>query len=273
MTTNKPGPPDEPMNDTLLILEDTDGDGRTDKLKTFAGDLHNPTGFEFWGKGVIVAQGPKARGCRSGNRACTPRAGRVRRHRHNRAGRPIGRRNPRERAGVRGDRRRGKARLAAGGTVTSAGRGTVGDLLFGTVQAGGTTLSSAWSTDAVFDEQYSDVLSLSGTGAGNTFVLSMSYDNSTPACLRESLNIFRRPGTSGPFAPVGTTFTGVGVPWTSAFTTVGQYGVDTTSQTVWVVNDTNSQFVVVPEPATLALTATAAVGIALARRRRLHRAA
>ena len=50
--------PDEPMNDKLLILEDTDGDGRTDKLKTFAGDLHNPTGFEFWGKGVIVAQGP-----------------------------------------------------------------------------------------------------------------------------------------------------------------------------------------------------------------------
>ena len=50
--------PDEPMNDKLLILEDTNGDGRTDKIKTFAGDLHNPTGFEFWGKGVIVAQGP-----------------------------------------------------------------------------------------------------------------------------------------------------------------------------------------------------------------------
>ena len=50
--------PDEPMNDKLLILEDGDGDGRTDRVKTFAGDLHNPTGFEFWGKGVIVAQGP-----------------------------------------------------------------------------------------------------------------------------------------------------------------------------------------------------------------------
>lgn len=50
--------PDEAMNDKLLILEDTNGDGRTDKVKTFAGDLHNPTGFEFWGKGVIVAQGP-----------------------------------------------------------------------------------------------------------------------------------------------------------------------------------------------------------------------
>ena len=50
--------PDEVMNDKLLILEDTNGDGRTDTVKTFANDLHNPTGFEFWGKGVIVAQGP-----------------------------------------------------------------------------------------------------------------------------------------------------------------------------------------------------------------------
>ncbi len=50
--------PDEAMNDKLLILEDTNGDGRTDRVKTFADDLHNPTGFEFWGKGVIVAQGP-----------------------------------------------------------------------------------------------------------------------------------------------------------------------------------------------------------------------
>ncbi|MDA1202015.1 MAG: GDSL-type esterase/lipase family protein [Planctomycetota bacterium] len=50
--------PDEAMNDKLLILEDDDGDGRTDRITTFAGDLHNPTGFEFWGNGVIVAQGP-----------------------------------------------------------------------------------------------------------------------------------------------------------------------------------------------------------------------
>jgi autotransporter-associated beta strand protein len=159
--------------------------------------------------------------------------------------------------------------LAGWSTLPSPGRGTVGDLLYGTVLTGGTTLSSAWSTDAVFDEQFSDVLSLSGTGAGNTFVLSMSYDASTPAGLLENLNIFRRAGTSGPFARVGTTFAGVGVPWTSAFTTVGQYGVDTTTQTVWVVNDTNSQFVVVPEPATVTLlVAAAAAGIALAYRRR-----
>ena len=50
--------PTTPMNDSLLILEDTNNDGKADKCITFAGDIHNPTGFEFWGGGVLVAQGP-----------------------------------------------------------------------------------------------------------------------------------------------------------------------------------------------------------------------
>jgi putative heme-binding domain-containing protein len=50
--------PTEAFDDKLLILEDTDRDGRADKCTTFVGDLGNPTGFEFWGGGVIVAQGP-----------------------------------------------------------------------------------------------------------------------------------------------------------------------------------------------------------------------
>ena len=164
-----------------------------------------------------------------------------------------------------------EANTRLGGRMFS-GRGTVGDLLFGTVLTGGTTLSSAWSTDAVFDEQFSDVLSLSGTGAGNTFVLSMSYDAATPVGLLENLNIFRRPGTSGPFARVGTTFAGVGVPWTSAFTTVGQYGVDTSTQTVWVVTDQGTQFVVVPEPSMVALGGAAILGLAVRRVARLGEA-
>lgn len=51
--------PTTPMEDKLLILEDTTGDGKADTCKVFAGDLHNPTGFEFWNGGVIVAQGPE----------------------------------------------------------------------------------------------------------------------------------------------------------------------------------------------------------------------
>lgn len=50
--------PKEQMNDKLLILEDTNGDGRADKCSTFADQLHNPTGFEFWGGGVLVAMAP-----------------------------------------------------------------------------------------------------------------------------------------------------------------------------------------------------------------------
>ena len=50
--------PKTPMDDKLLILEDTNGDGRADKRTVFAGDLANPTGFEFWNGGVIVADQP-----------------------------------------------------------------------------------------------------------------------------------------------------------------------------------------------------------------------
>lgn len=46
------------MDDKLLILEDTNNDGKADVCKTFCGDLQNPTGFEFYNGGVLVAQGP-----------------------------------------------------------------------------------------------------------------------------------------------------------------------------------------------------------------------
>jgi glucose/arabinose dehydrogenase len=50
--------PKTEMNDKLLILEDTDGDGKADKATVFADHLHCPTGFEFYNGGVIVAQAP-----------------------------------------------------------------------------------------------------------------------------------------------------------------------------------------------------------------------
>ena len=46
-------------NDKLLILEDTNGDGKADKCTTFADQLHVPVGFEFWNGGVLVVSQPK----------------------------------------------------------------------------------------------------------------------------------------------------------------------------------------------------------------------
>ena len=50
--------PKEEMNDKLLILEDTDGDGKADRKIVFADGLHCPTGFEFANGGVLIAQAP-----------------------------------------------------------------------------------------------------------------------------------------------------------------------------------------------------------------------
>jgi putative heme-binding domain-containing protein len=50
--------PKEPMNDKILILEDTKGTGKADKCTVFADKLHCPTGFELYDGGVLVAQAP-----------------------------------------------------------------------------------------------------------------------------------------------------------------------------------------------------------------------
>lgn len=50
--------PGTPPNDKVLILEDTNADGKADKITTFAEGLHVPTGIEFANGGVYVAQQP-----------------------------------------------------------------------------------------------------------------------------------------------------------------------------------------------------------------------
>lgn len=47
---------DPKPTDKLIILEDTNGDGKADKQTTFAGDLHIPIGFEITSDGVYVSQ-------------------------------------------------------------------------------------------------------------------------------------------------------------------------------------------------------------------------
>ena len=50
-------PAHKEMQDALVILPDENRDGKADKMITFA-RVHNPTGFEFWNGGVIVASCP-----------------------------------------------------------------------------------------------------------------------------------------------------------------------------------------------------------------------
>jgi len=47
---------DPKPNDKLIILEDTDGDGKADKQTTYADNLHIPIGFEIAPEGVYVSQ-------------------------------------------------------------------------------------------------------------------------------------------------------------------------------------------------------------------------
>lgn len=51
----KPG--DSKPNDKLIILEDTDNDGKADKQTVFADKLHLPLGFEITAEGVYLSQG------------------------------------------------------------------------------------------------------------------------------------------------------------------------------------------------------------------------
>lgn len=51
----KPG--DKKPDDKLIILEDTNGDGKADKQTTFAEGLHLPIGFEIAAEGVYLSQG------------------------------------------------------------------------------------------------------------------------------------------------------------------------------------------------------------------------
>jgi hypothetical protein len=50
--------PKDEMKDKILILEDTNGDGKADKCTVFLDKLNCPTGFEFYRDGILLAQAP-----------------------------------------------------------------------------------------------------------------------------------------------------------------------------------------------------------------------
>ena len=50
--------PDSRIGDKLLVFEDTNRDGKADKVTTFLDDLNCPTGFQFYKDGVLLMQAP-----------------------------------------------------------------------------------------------------------------------------------------------------------------------------------------------------------------------
>lgn len=50
--------PQSTKGDSLLVFEDTNGDGKADKVTPFVDDLNCPTGFQFYKDGVILVQAP-----------------------------------------------------------------------------------------------------------------------------------------------------------------------------------------------------------------------
>lgn len=50
--------PDSQKGDSLLVFEDTNGDGKADKCTPFMSDLNAPTGFQFYKDGILVMQAP-----------------------------------------------------------------------------------------------------------------------------------------------------------------------------------------------------------------------
>ncbi len=71
------------------------------------------------------------------------------------------------------------------------------------------------------------------------FVLSIEHASGLSTEAMEDLNVYFRENASSEFAPLGTDRVGLDAPWSESYRTVGQYGVDPSTGTVWVVTDRN----------------------------------
>lgn len=154
--------------------------------------------------------------------------------------------------------------LANFNELTSQGAfGTKADIIGGTAGAA-RTVDATFSTTP-FDvpvndgARVSEIFTLTGTGS-DTFVLQLSY-----AVDPEGLFIARLVGNEWISLGTGTFVDGA---WNSSYTTVGTYGIDTASNTVWAITDQAGAFAVVPEPSTVLLLGLAAAFVYRARRSR-----
>lgn len=171
----------------------------------------------------------------------------------------------------------GKSYEGLGLTADSA-IGTQAELLAGTA-SGVKDVEMAFDTiapggfAAVNDAlRVSDVISLTGTG-GDLIVLQLTYDESMLNGLAEGdLRLGWLRGGEWVLAIDGNSMGSVASFYAGAYQsgyTLGAYGVDVNSNTVWAVIDHNSEFSVaaVPEPSTIALIGAVGLAFVVFRRR------
>jgi fibronectin-binding autotransporter adhesin len=184
----------------------------------------------------------------------------------------------------------GTISFAGGGLqrTSTAGLATVSQLLAGSMGSA-VTLDPAFAwTARIEGTTVSDVLDLTGT-SGTAQMLSLTY---APAGIDDLSRVFlgwldTRSSTwvnavEGNDGGTSTFFAGswseylAATPGATIADSLGVYGRDTRSDTVWAVVNHNSQFasiIVVPEPGTLALAAAAGLAAAWAVRPRRRRPA
>ena len=171
--------------------------------------------------------------------------------------------------------------IATTGSGGSRMVGTTATILAGANSLSGSseTVSMAWRTRTQGERLVSDVLDLSGmgmtggTGHTSPFVLRMDYapdllgGNELVLASEEMIQLdWLNPATGtwqnaidGNYGTnVGTFHLGA---WQTDDMTLGDWGVNTTNDTVWAVVNYNGDFAVVPEPSTLVLLGVGAIGL------------
>lgn len=174
------------------------------------------------------------------------------------------------------------ASFAGLGTTRGSGLATQATLAAGTASAT-TTVSMAFADAPLSGSFFSDVLTLTGTN-GDAVVLEMTYAAAGLDAAAESLLtlgwldersgsatfgewLLATEGNASQLVSLPSPFQGSWLDYVAASSgrtptnSLGAYGVDTSTDTLWAVIDHNSQFAAVPEPSGLAL---AGIGIGLA---------
>ena len=169
-------------------------------------------------------------------------------------------------------------RPAASKPPTGAREGFVSDVLSltGIAVVDGQTKDGSVHTDTfVLQMNYSPPILTARTGlselaAAQAGLIQMDYLDLGPDDVAGTLDDQWEPAVLGNFGSDNDTFLGLGA-WNGDMT-LGDWGVNVQTHTVWAVLDHNSQFAVVPEPTTLALLAAAAIGLVGYEWRRRHAA-